>query len=132
MLVSTTTSSRSAVKQVAHVDDILMTRWQRTGVLLLGMRPAQQLAAQGGSAFDGPAKSFDNQGAIFGVGLDVKQSKAAVDDSQQIAKIMCVGLRRVAFDLWGRVFRKVEAGTPAENSCDSPIRSEQRNFHPGA
>jgi hypothetical protein len=122
MLVSTTTSSRSAVKQVAHVDDILMTRWQRTGVLLLGMRAAQQLAAQGRSAFDRPVKSFDNQGAIFG----------AVDDSQQIAKIMCVGLRRVAFDLWGRVFWKVEAGTPAENSCDSPIRSEQRDFHPGA
>ena len=65
------------------------------------MRAAQQLAAQGGSAFDRTAKSFDNQGAIFGVGLDVKQPKAAVDDSQQIANIMCVGLRRVAFDLWG-------------------------------
>src|ERR1700754_3540442 len=119
-----------AVEQVAHIDNVLVTRGRMKESVFFGMCAAQQLAAQGGSAFDRLVQSLDDQGAIGGARLDAEQAQSAVDDGQQIAEVMGIGLGRVSFDPRARVVWKANCGVPAEYARDSPVRPKQRDLDP--
>jgi hypothetical protein len=95
------------------------------------MRAIQQLAAQGGSAFDGSMEPLDDHRSILGVGLEIEQAQAAVDYGKQVAEVVGVGLSRVTFDLWGRVVGKVDAHVSAKYARNPPICAEQRDLDPG-
>lgn len=93
--------TQRAVEKVPDVDDLFVAGRRMARLFLAGMRAVQQLAAQGGSAFDGSMEPLDDHGAVLGVGLEIEQAQAAVDYGKQVAEVVGVGLSRVTFDLWG-------------------------------
>ena len=68
---------RRAVEQVAHIDDLLVSRRKIGGGRFVVLRTVQHLSAQDGSAFDGPMQPFDDHGADMRAFLGLDRAAAA-------------------------------------------------------